>query len=445
MASPVDLGRSLRSPLRGLRALRDELPRVVLVLAAGDLVSSFGFSLFLPFLTIYLVEGLGASAAEAGLVVAAYSLCSIASGIAGGWLADRVGRRPVLIVSISSTAVIVAAMALATEVWHVGLLMLLLGSLDPAFLPAARAAVADTVEEARRPRAFGLLGVANALGWIAGPVIGAGLSAAGYPLLFAAGGLLVGVYAVIAVRWLPETRPTVPHPAALPVEPTILGPVAVPGSVTLGAPDLPPDETDDVDAGTGAARARVYLLFLPLFSVAQALTFLWVTTLPIHAAGDLGVPTTAWGLLFGINGLLIVLFQLRVATASESRSKPRILALSMGLYAAGLALVAGLGPTTAIAGLAGTITLVTLGEMLFMPIVPAFVAELSPVRRRGTYQGVALAAGGLGSALGPPIAGHLLDSGWGAALWLGAAGLLGLTGLALLGIGRLADGLPRAG
>ena len=181
------------SPLASLRALLDEFPRVVLVLAAGDLVASFGFSLFFPFLTIYLVQTLGASAAQAGLVVAAYSVFSVFSGIAGGWLADRIGRRPVLIGSISCTAILVLSMALVTQVWHVALVMLLLGCIDPAFVPAARAAVADTVEEARRPRAFGLLSVANAIGWIAGPVIGAGLSSFGYPLLFGVSGILVGV------------------------------------------------------------------------------------------------------------------------------------------------------------------------------------------------------------------------------------------------------------
>ena len=195
-----------------LRALLDEFPRVVLVLACGDLVASFGFSLFFPFLTIYLVQTLGASAAQAGLVVAAYSVFSVVSGIAGGWLADRIGRRPVLIGSISCTAILVLSMALASEVWHVALFMLLLGCIDPAFVPAARAAVADTVEEPRRPRAFGLLSVANAVGWIAGPVIGAGLSSLGYPLLFGVSGLLIGSYSVIAFRWLPETRPRAARP-----------------------------------------------------------------------------------------------------------------------------------------------------------------------------------------------------------------------------------------
>jgi len=402
---------------------------VVLVLACGDLVASFGFSLFFPFLTIYLVQTLGASAAQAGLVVAAYSVFSVGSGIAGGWLADRIGRRPVLIGSISCTAVLVLSMAMATEVWHVALVMLLLGCIDPAFVPAARAAVADTVEEPRRARAFGLLSVANAIGWIAGPVIGAGLSSLGYPLLFGVSGVLIGSYSVIAFRWLPETRPRAAK--AMRDDPD--------GS---RAPDLrdapgPPDP----DRGL---RLRIFLAMLPLLAVTNGLTFLWVTTLPIYASVSLGLPTPLWGLLFGLNGLLIVLFQLRIATACERRSKPRVMAIAVCLYAVGLAPVALLSPSTAVVGLAVTIALITVGEMLLMPIMAAFVSDLSPVSRRGTYQGIALAAGSIGAGIGPPIAGYALDQSHGQELWLAVAAILAVVAVGFVVLARWTDRLPAA-
>jgi MFS family permease len=432
------------APFRAVAELRHEFPRVVLVLAAGDLVASFGFSLFFPFLTIYLVQVLGASAAQAGLVVAAYSLCSIASGIVGGWLADRIGRRPVLIGSISCTTLLVISMAFAVEAWQVGLVMLLLGCIDPAFLPAARAAVADAVEEDRRPRAFALLAVANAVGWIAGPVIGAGLSTLGYPLLFGVSGLLIGTYVVIAGRWLPETRPAgtragTPPIADLPVGVGAVGvPVEIAGAVRAGSPDI--------RGRADRPRLRIFAAFLPLLAVIQAVTFLWVTTLPIYAAGPLGLATPMWGLLFGLNGLLIVVFQMRVSRACEKRSKPRLIAVSLGLYMAGLAVVTPLSSAIAAPGLAVTIILVTFGEIVLMPIVPAFVSDLAPAHRRGAFQGVALAAGGLGSGLGPPIAGVILDAGQGAVLWLGCAAVLGVVALALLGLAREADRLaPVAG
>jgi MFS family permease len=188
----------------------------------------------------------------------------------------------------------------------------------------------------------------------------------------------------------------------------------------------------------------VFAAFLPLHAATHGLTFLWVTTLPIHAATGLGLPTPVWGVLFGINGLLIVLFQLRIAGAGEGRSKPRVMALGVLLYAAGMGVVALLSPAVAVLGLAVTICLVTFGEMLLMPVVPAFVSELSPATRRGTYQGIALAAGSLGAAAGPPLAGAVLDTAPGAALWAGSAILLLVIAGGYVALGRMADRLAPA-
>ncbi|MCJ7710148.1 MAG: MFS transporter, partial [Chloroflexi bacterium] len=154
--------------------------------------------------------------------------------------------------------------------------------------------------------------------------------------------------------------------------------------------------------------------------------------------------TPVWGLLFGLNGLLIVLFQLRIATATERRSKPRVMAVAVCLYAIGLAPVALLSPSTAIVGLAIAITLVTVGEMLLMPVVAAFVSDLSPVSRRGIYQGIALAASGIGSGIGPPVAGYVLDASHGQGLWLVAAAILVVAGVGFLVLAKWTDRLPTA-
>ena len=136
-----------------------------------------------------------------------------------------------------------------------------------------------------------------------------------------------------------------------------------------------------------------------------------------------------------------MLFQLRVSTACERRSKPRLIAVSAGLYATGLGLVAILSPATAVPGLAVTICLVTAGEMLLMPVVPSFIAELSPIDRRGTYQGIAMAATAVGSGVGPPIAGLVLDVMPGAVLWLAAALILLGAAAGFLALSRWSDRL----
>jgi MFS family permease len=448
-------------PVKTFRELRRDFDRLVLVLAAGDLVANFGFALVFPFLTIYLVENLGASAAEAGLVTALYSVCSIVSGATGGWLADRVGRRPVMIVSVATTGVVIALMGRAVDLPQIALLTVILGLVDPAFVPAARAAVTDVVPEERRPRAYGLLSVANAVGWIAGPAIGAGLASLGYDILFLVAGILVGSFAIIAFAWLPETLGrSAAHTAgnAAPAGTAVVTEIDEPPVIVGLEPPVMPEHAPS-PAGVGPARrtapdragepryvrlrARAFAAFLAIALVAQGAIFLWVSVLPVHAAGDLGMTTATWGLLFSLNGILIVVFQLRISTAVEGRSKGFVMAGGMLLYAAAMAIVAvAQDPAWAVPAIAAAVTIITCGEMLFYPMEAAFVSDVSPVDRRGRYQGFLLGAAGVGTALGPPIGGWVLDAAPGAPLWLGVSAIFLGCAAALGALGRATRGLP---
>jgi MFS family permease len=417
-------------PFGAFRELRHEFDRAVLVLAVGDLVASFGFSLVFPFLTIYLTTVVGATATQSGLVLGLYSITSIGSNAAGGWLADRFGRRRVMIGSIALTSLVIMAMGQARDLTGVAVLTLALGIVDPAFVPAARAAVADVVPEQRRPRAYGLLGVAASVGWIAGPSIGAGLATFGYPLLFTISGAVLLAYTAILVVALPETRPVplppatedsghpvdVVHGAVLHEGLGALDPHHAPGGTTgRRRPGLAPLDGSGPDGsarqGPGLRGARAqFLAFLAIAVVIHATTFQWVATLPIHATRDLGVSTSTWGLLFALNGILIVMFQLRVTTLSERWAKPATMAAGMGAYALAYLAVGAAGiPGLATVALAGVVMLATTGEMLVFPVEPAYVSDLSPVSLRGRYQGAFGAAAGLGSGIGPPLGGLALD------------------------------------
>lgn len=417
------------SPARRLRALRDEFDRAIFVLALGDLVASFGFSLVFPFLTIYLTAQLGASAAQAGLVLGLYSIVSIASMAVGGWLADRVGRKPVMVVSILCTAVVIAAMGLVRDLAWVAALTMLLGLVDPPFVPAARAAVADVVAPERRPRAYGLLGMAASIGWIVGPSVGAGLSSLGFDVLFLAAGVIVAGYAVILLLGLRETRPTAGAGTS----------VAPIDAVTATRPAEPDDRGPTEPRAATPWRPldarRAFAVFLVLAAAFHGVQFLWVAILPIFAY-DLGVSTTSWGLLFALNGILILLFQLRISSLSERRSRPRFMAV--GALCSGLAylVVAGMpGAAFVLPFIAAAVILVTLGEMAFFPISASFVSELSPVAVRGRYQGYLGAATSLGSALAPVLAGAVLDVAPGPAVWLGAAAAMALISAGLWWLG----------
>ena len=252
----------------------------------------------------------------------------------GGWLADRVGRKPVMVVSITCTAVVIAAMGLVHDLAWVAALTLVLGLVDPPFVPAARAAVADVVPSERRPRAYGLLGMAASVGWIVGPSLGAGLSGLGFGLLFLVAGAIIGCYTVILLSGC--ARPARQAAAAANVgfdrapAGTVGGRRARRRGLTPGRRSLPFD-----------AR-RILALFLVLAVAFHGAQFMWVAVLPIYAYADLGVSTATWGLLFALNGILILALQLRVTSAAERRSRPRFMAVGAILSGIGYLVVAAI-------------------------------------------------------------------------------------------------------
>jgi MFS family permease len=258
--------------------------------------------------------------------------------------------------------------------------------------------------------------------------------------------VIVAGYAVILLVGLRETRPAMGAAAGATAPPPGRDAAAraVDGEVGPASGDEPtPPTTEPVPPLPGLRR--VFASFLVLAAAFHGLQFLWVAILPIFAY-DLGVSTSTWGLLFALNGVLILAFQLRISSLAERRSRPRFMAV--GALCSGLAylVVAGMpGATLVLPFLAVAIVLVTCGEMAFFPIAASFVSELSPVAVRGRYQGYLGAATGLGSALAPALAGAVLDVAPGPAVWLGAAAACGLVagGLWWLG-GRVPAGL-RAG
>jgi MFS family permease len=186
----------------------------------------------------------------------------------------------------------------------------------------------------------------------------------------------------------------------------------------LGTDAASRDQRPPATAAGGPAWL-VFGVFLVLTVAIHAAAFQWVITLPIHATGDLGLTTAAWGLLFALNGILILVFQLRIMAVAESRNRPRFRAVGALWYAAGYLVVALVpGVTLAAPALAATVVLVTIGEMCIYPVEPAFMSELSPPERRGRDQGLLGAAIGLGTAIGPLAGGIVLDVAPGPALWL---------------------------
>ncbi|QIY67725.2 MFS transporter [Streptomyces sp. RPA4-2] len=149
------------------------LPRAVRLLVVARAVNRLG-AFSLSFLTVLITTGFGASAAVAGCVSAAFGVATIPSRLAGGRLADRIGRRRTIVLGLTGCAVAQLGLAAADSLATAVCCAVLLGLVFEIYEPPSQAMIADVVAPDEQVRAYGLLNAA-----LAAAGMGAGLLAAG--------------------------------------------------------------------------------------------------------------------------------------------------------------------------------------------------------------------------------------------------------------------------
>ena len=360
-----------RAPL--LDRLR-ALPGPIWVLAGGQFINKFGaFVLF--FLVLYLTR-LGYSPAQAGFAAGAYGLGSFIAMFLGGWIADRVGRRGTIVLSMFSSASLLVALSQAEGLVALTFLAAFTGLAAEMYRPAASALMADLTPRGERITAFAVYRTAINAGIAAGPAVAGFLASHSFLWIFLGDAATSVVFGAVAFFALPGGRP---EPVTTPTPGGLLQAVR---------------EDDEL-------RRLLIGMFLAVFILFQL-----ATTLPLHMVA-LGFSTATFGVVASINGLMVATTEIP-ATSFTVRLQPRI-AIGTGFLLIGLAF-GSLGFATIVPLFIAVVAVATMGEVLAMPVAGAFVADIAPDDMRGRYQGALGAAGSLGVAAAPAVGGALY--GW---------------------------------
>jgi multidrug resistance protein len=168
------------------------------------LVDVLGLTIILPLLPFY-AEHLGATATVVGLLISSYAFCQLIAGPVLGRWSDRVGRKPVLIVSQLGTLVGFLILAFANRLWLVFLSRVIDG-LTAGNLSIAQAYIADVTTPENRARSFGVIGIAFGIGFLVGPGISGFLSQYGYSYPILAAAFLSASSVVCTTTLLPKAR-----------------------------------------------------------------------------------------------------------------------------------------------------------------------------------------------------------------------------------------------
>ena len=171
------------------------------------LVDILGMTIILPLLPFYAQE-FGASPRQIGLLVATFAVCQLVSGPLLGQLADRMGRKPLLLVSQVGTLIGFFVLGRATSLGMV-FVSRAIDVITAGNLSLAQAYVSDVTAKENRAKAFGVIGIAFGIGFLLGPAISGYLSQYGhrYPIYAAQGLSALSILATAVL--LPRARPQV--------------------------------------------------------------------------------------------------------------------------------------------------------------------------------------------------------------------------------------------
>ena len=379
-------------------------PRVNRMLV-GVGFSALGNGLVMALLVVYLHQVRGIPLQAAGLVLTYQALFSLAVAPVVGWLVDRTGPQPVLVVGCAALAAGTAAFGFVTTLPQAVAAATVLAIGNGATWPPQMALLTRLTTPEHRQRVFGLQFMMLNLG------IGLGGLTAAMVLDVTRASTFTLMYLIDAATFVVYL-------------------VAVASLRGVSGPEAHPPADDDAPGGYSAVlgdrKMRRYVLgALLLFTCGWGSIDAGVPPFMTTVAH---LPVNAIGVVFAVNTLIIVAGQVWVLHRIEGRSRTRLLVLVAVLWAGCWVFVAAAGFVTPI--VAGVLVAVGVGifgvgEMVMSPVGPSLINAFAPPHLRGRYNAVGGLIWGVSGALGPAFAGVVIGSGYGVAWGLAlAAGAL---------------------
>jgi len=377
----------------GVWATFTESPVAVKAIIAGVFVNRVGGFLHI-FLVLYLISE-GHSASQAALGLGSYGIGGVLGVLIGGMLADRLGARNATVLSMSSSAALIASLLYLHDYVTLLVAVGLVGLVSQIFRPASATLLSELTPESRQVMIFAMYRFGLNVGATAAPLLGFALynlDHQRFTLLFLGESLVALVYAVLAMAALPKR--------------------------TSRAADTGLDTAGDAVAEPAGGylevlRDRRYTLYLIATLINAAVYMQHLSTLPLDVKAQ-GVPIFWYTFAVALNGVLVITVELPLTKISQRWPLKLTIGLSFLLVALGMGCYGlPLGPAVIIVG-----TLIwTTAELIGAPTVFAYPAMAGPARLKSRYIGSFQFMFALGSAIGLMISGVLFSQ-FGHRVWL---------------------------
>ncbi len=335
-------------------------------------------TMVIPFMTIYCTQKLHFTVEQTGIIMGLFGLGSLCGAFIGGKLTDKYGFYYVQVLGLVTGGLLFLLLGFQKTFISVGICSFILNMCNDAFRPANSTAVAHYSTDQNRTRSNSLNRLAVNLGWAFGGLLGGTLAHINYHLLFWVDGCTNIAAGLLLLKLLPFSK--VSKAARCAVE---------------------------FASAKSAYRDYVYLVFIGLLILYATCFFQIFTMQPLFYKTQWHFSEQFIGGLMGINGLLIVLFEMIIVHNFEGKRHPlRYIYIGILLVGAGFVLLNFL-PASYYSALF-ILLFITLGEILSMPFMNSFWIMRTNANNRGEYAALYAMGWSAASIMSPIIGGQVI-------------------------------------
>jgi len=331
-------------------------------------------TMVVPFMTIYCHKVLHFTLPEAGYIMGFFGAGSILGALIGGKVTDKRGFYYVQIFALLSGGVLFMLLGFQTTFLTVAICSFILSVCNESFRPANSAAIVHYSTDENKTRSNSLNRLAVNMGWIFGGMLGGLLAAINYHILFWVDGCTNILAALLLLKLIPASK----------VAKTIKNAIHT--------------------ASDPAHRDGVYLIFIGLVIIFATCFFQIFTMQPLFYKTQWHFNESYIGLLMGINGLLIVLFEMVIIHSLENKRHP-LNYVYIGVLFVGLGFVLQNFLSAAKYSALIVLFFLTIGEILGMPFMNSFWIMRTTSGNRGSYAALYTTAWSIAQIMAPIIGG----------------------------------------
>ena len=361
----------------------NEFPRLFWLVVMTRFIDALGGTILFPFFSLYVTQKFGVGMTQAGILLGMNSFFALAGSTVGGALADRFGRRKIILFGLIFSALSSLSLGLVNSIRLMYPLIIVVGLLASVAHPAHEAMLADILPESKRQEGYSILRVVFNYAWIVGTALGGLIATRSFFALFVIDAVISCIVAAILFRLLPETKPKVQE-------------------------EERKQESfwETIKGYRIVLRDLAFMGFILSGMLALIVYIQQYGSLAVYLRDVHGIDSRGYGIILSITGLEVVLFQFWISRRIRHRPPFLMMMVGTGIFAIGVFLY---GIVSGFVMFVIAAIIVCIGEMFFFPTSQVVAAGFAPKEMRGRYMAIAGFITSVPNAIGPGAAGYILD------------------------------------